>query len=93
MKSYETIFIMSDKITEEQRIEVLNKIQNHIKTNGKLIETKNLGLKKLAYEIKKHKKGHYYIIEFDANKPLISELERIYRISDEIIKFITIKKD
>ena len=49
--------------------------------------------KKLAYEIQKNKEGYYVVYNFEANPELISELERNYRIADEVIKFIVIRKD
>ena len=51
-----------------------------------------MGRKKLAYEIKKNKEGFYVVLDFEAKPEFIAELERIYRITDEIIKFIVIKK-
>ena len=51
------------------------------------------GMKKLAYDIKKNKEGNYVVINFEAKPELIKELERIYRITDEVIKFIVVRKD
>ncbi len=52
-----------------------------------------MGLRKLAYEIGKNKEGYYVVFEFEAKPELIVELERNYRITDEIIKFIVVRKD
>ena len=52
-----------------------------------------MGKKKLAYEIKKNKEGYYVVINFESNPELIKELERVYRITDDVIKFLTIRKD
>ena len=93
MNKYETIFIMDNKITEEQKSETINNITNYIKHHGTILKTEDLGLKKLAYEVKKCTQGYYYIIEFEAMPSTIQELERMYRITDEIIKFIVLKKD
>ena len=51
-----------------------------------------MGKRKLAYEIKKNKEAYYMQINFESKPEAITELERIYRITDEILKFITIKK-
>lgn len=91
MNKYETIFIISSKITKEQRDNVINKITEFIDKNSKIIEKEDLGEKTLAYEIKKNKKGFYYVITFEAKNETIIELERIYRITEEIIKFITMR--
>ena len=52
-----------------------------------------LGKKKLAYEIRKQNEGIYYLFEFESDPDFIKELERIYRITDEIMKFIVVRKD
>ena len=93
MNKYETIFIMKDDITEEQRNEIIGKIVNYLNTNGKITEKNDLGLKRLAYEIRKHRQAYYYQIYFEAKSTVITELERLYRITDEILKFITIRQN
>ena len=52
-----------------------------------------MGKRKLAYEVKKNKEGYYVIINFEAKPELITELERNYRITDEVIKFIVVRKE
>ena len=93
MNKYETVIILNPDITKEQTNNVITKVENYIKNNGKITSTNTMGTKKLAYTIKKHTHGYYYIIEFESDSTAIYELQRIYRITDEIIKFITIKKD
>ena len=66
-------------------------LSNFIEIKVEKVEDKKK--KKLAYEVKKNKEGYYVVINFDANPNLISELERNYRIMDEVIKFITIKAE
>ena len=58
-----------------------------------MLSVEEVGTKKLAYEIKKQKEGYYIIIKFEANPALISELERVYRIADEVIKFIVVREE
>ena len=93
MNNYETIFIMNPNITEEQKNEVISKVEKYINENGKITNRKDIGKRKLAYEINKNSHGDYYLIEFECKPEVTYELERIYRITDEIMKFITIKKD
>lgn len=93
MNKYETIFIMDSKITDEQKRLVINKIEEFITTNGKIMKAENIGIKKLAYKIRGHLTGDYYIIEFELEHTMISELERLYRMADEILKFIVVRKD
>ena len=93
MNEYETIMIMNAEITDEQRNEVFCKIKKYITDNGNITNVNTLGLRKLAYEIRKHSQGYYYLIEFEAENNVIPELERLYRITDEVLKFIVVRKD
>jgi len=93
MNKYETIFLISNKITKEDKEKVVNKIKKYLSKNGKIIKTDDLGTKKLAYEIKKHNVADYYLIEFECDADKILELERLYRITEEILKFIVVRKD
>ena len=78
---------------EEDRKNAIEKIKNYIEKNGEIKKTEDMGKRKLAYEVKKNKEGYYYIIEFTTNPENITELERIYRITDEILKFIVVRQD
>lgn len=93
MNNYETVMILNAEISEQTRKDVIAKIANYISENGKIIEEKGFGVRTLAYEIKKHQKGYFYLFDFEATASSIPELERIYRITDEVLKFIVIKKN
>lgn len=93
MNKYESIIIVAPTIDEKQQKEIENKYSKLIKENGKLVEFKSLGKKMLAYEIKKNKYGLYFQINFESEASFIAELERQYRIDDNIIKFIVVKED
>lgn len=93
MNKYETIFIMKNDITEEQKNTIISTIKNYLNGKGKITNTEDLGQKKLAYEIKTYKEGKYYSIDFESDPEAIRELERMYRINDDILKFIVVRKD
>lgn len=93
MNNYETVILVSNKITDEQRKSVVEKIQKLINTNGKISKVDEIGLRKMAYEVRKHNEAYYYVIYFESEPDFIIELERNYRIIDEIIKFIVVKQD
>lgn len=93
MNKYKTIFLISNHITEEQRKSVINKVTELISKNATITNTEDLGKKKLAYEIRKHKQAFYYIINFESDSSFIYELERNYRIIDEILKFIVVRQE
>lgn len=92
MIKYESVVIINPNVEENALKELIERFQTLINTDGKVEQVNELGKKKLAYEIKKNKEGYYVVYDFEANPSLIAELERNYRITDEIIKFIVVKK-
>ncbi|MBO6233109.1 MAG: 30S ribosomal protein S6 [Clostridia bacterium] len=93
MNKYESVIIVSPEVDEAGLKSVEEKYTGLINKTGKVESVKNLGKKQLAYEIKKFKEATYMQFDFDAEPETIAELERNYRISDEVIKFITVRKD
>ena len=93
MSKYESVVIINPNVDEEGFKALIAKFTNLINTDGKVEKVDELGKRKLAYEVKKFNEGFYVVFYFEANTNLIAELERNYRITDEIIKFMTIKKD
>ncbi len=92
MNKYESVVIINPNVEENKLKELIEKFQTLINTDGKVEQVNELGKKKLAYEVKKNKEGIYVVYDFEANPSLIAELERNYRITDEVIKFIVVKK-
>lgn len=93
MNKYESVVIINPSLEAEAIKALISKISDLINTNGKVDSVEELGNKKLAYEIKKNKEGYYVIFKFEAKPELITELERVYRITDEVIKFIVVKEE
>ena len=93
MNKYETVFIINPNVEESGVKALIEKFSTLINNDGKVEKVDELGKRKLAYEIKKFKEGIYVAIEFLANPELIKELERIYRITDEVLKFIVVRKE
>ena len=93
MNKYESVVIINPNVEETALKALIEKFQTLINTDGKVEKVNELGKKKLAYEVKKNKEGYYVVYDFEANPNLIAELERNYRITDEIIKFIVVRKD
>ncbi len=92
MNKYESVIIINPNVSEEETKALIERFVALINTDGKVEKVDELGKKKLAYEVAKNKEGYYAVIDFEANPSLIAELERNYRITDEVIKFIVIKK-
>ncbi|MFZ5861375.1 MAG: 30S ribosomal protein S6 [Nitrospirota bacterium] len=94
MTVYETIFIVKTSLTDEELSSLVGKMRGVIeKHGGEILKTENWGKKKLAYEVRKEKKGAYVFFRFRGPGGLVSELERQYRVEDAVIKFLTIKCD
>lgn len=94
MNYYETILIFNGKYTEAKYKSMTDHYIKQITDLGGLIrKIDRLGKKKLAYEIKGIKEGWYVIFTYKTNPELIPKLERIIRIDDTILKFLTIRRD
>lgn len=93
MNKYESVVIVNPSVEEQAMKALVAKFTDLINSNGKVEKVEELGKKKLAYEIKKNSEGYYIVINFEANPELITELERVYRITDEVIKFMVIKEE
>ncbi len=91
MNKYESVIIINPNVDEVGLKALQDKFTGLINENGKVEEVKDMGKRKLAYEIKKNTEAFYMVFEFEAKPESIKELERIYRITDEILKFITTK--
>ncbi len=93
MSKYESVIIINPSVDEAGIKALIQKFTDIINNEGKVDSVEELGNKKLAYEINKNKEGYYVIFNFNAKPELIAELERNYRIEDNVIKFITVKKE
>ena len=91
MRFYETMFILKPTLTQEETTAKIDFFKSVLTNNGASIEaTIDMGIRNLAYEIKKCKRGYYFVIYFKAPPTLVAELERNYRINEEVIRFIVI---
>ena len=94
LNKYESIYIINPEVEEQGIKELVEKFNTLIETEGgKVSETQEWGLKRLAYPIQKKEQGYYVLVNFEANPESIVELERVYKITDSVMKFITVRKD
>lgn len=94
MNKYESVIIMKPNLTEEEKNNKLDEYKKMFEGFSKKdVEVEDLGLKKLAYEIQKNKEGRYAVFKFYSNPENISEVERHYRIDEDVMKFITVKEE
>lgn len=91
---YETVFIMTPVLSEEQMSETV-KMYKKILTDGgiEIIFEDNWGLRKLAYPIQKKSTGFYYSVEFKGDGNVISDMEIAFRRDERILRFLTVKLD
>lgn len=92
-RKYETIFIVDSSIGEEAVKGVVEKFVNLIKDAGEINKVDEWGNKRLAYKIKDKLDGYYVLVLFDADTEFPQELERIYKITEGILKYLIIRKD
>lgn len=90
---YESVLILKGEFTEDDYKKSLNEIIERIENLIDIKKTDEIGLKKLAYEVKRNKTGYYVVIYYKATNQAILEIERYFRITDDIIKFLTIRKE
>lgn len=93
MNKYESVVIVNPNLEEESIKNLIKKFSDLINSDGNVTSVEEMGKRKLAYEVKKNKEGYYVLFNFEAKPELIAELERNYRITDEVIKFIVVRKE
>jgi small subunit ribosomal protein S6 len=92
IRHYETMFIIKPTLTEEEIQNQIATVKGNIEKNGgEIVSVDDMGTRQLAYEIQKNKRGYYYVIYFKAPSESIKELERTYKVNENIIRFIFIK--
>ena len=94
MNQYETVFILTPVLSDEQMKEAVEKFRGILTAAGaEIVNEDNWGLKKLAYPIQKKTTGFYQLIEFNAQPTVIEKLELNYRRDERVIRFLTFKQD
>lgn len=93
MNSYETIFILDATMGEEAIEAATEKFKALIAANGTVESVDVWGKRKLAYEINDMTEGHYVLINFTAKPEFPAELERIYNITDGVMRALVVRKD
>lgn len=94
-KHYETVFILTPVLSDEQAKEAAKKFKKTITDlGGKVINEENWGLKKLAYPIQKKTTGFYHLMEFTSSSiEIVSQLEIAYKRDERVLRFLTVVLD
>ncbi len=94
MANYESVLIARQDLGASQVNDIVSNLSNVLqKEGGEVVKIDNWGLKNLAYRIKKNRKGHYVLLNITAPAKAIFEYERLVRLNEDIIRYMTIKVD
>lgn len=93
LKKFENVIIINGSYTQKNYTKVLDIVKDYIKDLAEIEKIEELGLKRLAYEVQGQKNGYYVIFEINATLENIKNLERFYRINDDVLKFIFVRKE
>ena len=94
MAIYETVFVLRQDFTVQQVTDFAEEYKKILVDNGaKILKEENWGLRSLAYKINKNKKGHYVLFEMEAPVAALNEFERKLRLTENVLRFMTVKRD
>ena len=92
INNYETVFIINPDLDEEKTNAVVEKFKSLIESAGTIDSIDVWGKRKLAYEINDKNEGYYVLVNFSAKSDFPAELDRIFKITEDIMRSIIIKK-
>ncbi|RLD31198.1 MAG: 30S ribosomal protein S6 [Bacteroidetes bacterium] len=94
MNQYETVFILTPVLSDEQMKEAVKKYEGYLKKNGaEIVHRENWGMRKLAYPIQKKSTGFYQLFEYKNDGSIIADLELQFKRDERILRFLTVKLD
>ena len=94
MRNYEVVFVAAPTLASEELDGFIDHIQTVVESkNGKVVKVDNWGKKSLAYKIKRFREGYYVVLTIEGDGSAITELERRFRVTDYILRFISVRTD
>jgi small subunit ribosomal protein S6 len=94
LRNYETMYIIKPTLDEDAIDAVAKKVDDQIAGIGGSVEkTEKRGRKRLAYEVKDFKDGFYVLTNFKSDPAQIRELERLFKLNDDVIRHLVIRQD
>ena len=94
MRHYENLVIVKPTLTEEETKASITAIEEVLTSNGaEIIARDEMGTRKLAYPIQKNERGHFHVVYYTMAPSSIAEVERRFRINEDLLRFVTIKYD
>jgi ribosomal protein S6 len=94
MNKYELAVVVSAKIEDDVRTEIVEKVKALVERfGGQISEVDEWGKRRLAYEIQKMKEGYYYFVRFEADSTVPAEIESRLRIMDNVLRFLCVRQE
>jgi small subunit ribosomal protein S6 len=94
MKAYEILYIVRPDLDEEATTALVDRLSGLVTSNGgDNVTVDKWGKRRLAYEIQDYKEGQYVLMNFEGEGRTSQEIERVMKISDDVIRFLTVRKD
>lgn len=93
MRKYEVVFIFLPNLEEEKRVKLLDRFKGIIETDGNISNVDEWGIRKLAYLIDDIGEGYYVLMNIETTPEVITELERVVKISDSVMRHMIIRED
>jgi len=94
MRHYENLVIVKPTLTEEEIQNSIAAIEEVITSNGgEIVARDSMGMRKLAYPIEKNPRGYFHVVYYTIEPSAIAEIERRFRINEDLLRFVTIKYD
>ena len=93
MKLYEIIYIVKPTIEEGRREEILENLRQTISENGSIVDTHDMGKRRLAYEIKNNKQGYYSIVRFKSDGSSNNLIKKKMKLNEDVIRDMIVKVD
>jgi len=90
--AYEAIIILRSSIADEDISKAMEKIKGAVaQKHGDIVRMENMGRKKLAYDVKKEKRGVFILIHFTGDRQSVFDIQRVFKLDEMIIKYMTVK--
>lgn len=93
MRKYEVMYILRPTLEQEAVQATVEKFKGIMSNGGEITNHQDMGKRRLAYEINKIREGFYFLVNFQATPAVVAELERIMKISDEVIRYLIVRED
>ena len=94
MPLYECVLIARNDVTQQQVEAIADGIGGDLETDGGSVKKREYwGLRSLAYRVKKNRKGHYMLLGLDAKPSFVTEMERLLRLNEDVLRFMTLRVD